>query len=145
MHVSEGNMRDHADHHDAELMLRLYDLRRETKFRQAREWFMGQFQADSIEDLFHKFPSGTPENAYFRMVVSYWDMAGSIVNQGLIKEDFFFENTTELWIVWAKVKALAPAMRERRKNPHIWKNHEELAGRFEKWMDNRAPEALEIL
>src|SRR5271169_2082951 len=137
-------MRDHPDHHDAELLLRLYDLRREARLREAREWYIGKFQAESAEDFSKKFPSGSPENASFRMVVSYWDMAASIVSQGLIKEEFFFENTTEFWIVWAKLKPIAPAMRERRKNPHIWKNLQELAERFEKWMEKRAPEALEV-
>ncbi len=63
----------------------------------------------------------------------------------MIKEEFFFENTSEFWIVWSKVKHLAPAFRERRKNPHIWKNLETLSERFETWMDKRAPEALEAL
>ena len=136
-------MRDHTDHHDAELLLRLYDLRREEKLRKAREWMSAEFRAESLEEFFKKYPRGSPENAFVRMVLSYWDMAASIVNQGLIKEDFFFENTTEFWVVWEKAKHLAPAMRQLRKNPHIWKNLENLATRFEKWMDNRAPEALE--
>jgi hypothetical protein len=138
-------MHDHADHHDAELLLRLYDIRREARLRQAREWYTREFHAGTIEEFLRQYPPGSPENASFRMVVSYWDMASSIVNQGLIKEEFFFENTAEFWIVWAKVKHLAPAMRELRKNPYIWKNLDELAGRFEKWMDKRAPAALEAL
>jgi len=136
-------MHDHADHHDAELLLRLYDLRREARLRQAREWYFREFRAATFEELMHQYPPGSPENASFRMVVSYWDMACSIVNQGLIKEEFFFENTTEFWVVWTKVKHLAPVMRERRKNPFIWKNLDDLAGRYEKWMGKRAPDALE--
>lgn len=138
-------MRGHADHHDAELLLRLYDLRRETRLREARDWFIREFQADSPEDLFRKYPGGSSMNASYRMVSSYWDMTGSIVNQGLIKEEFFFENTTEFWIVWAKLKHIAPRMRELRKNPFLWKNLENLAERYQKWMDKRAPEALETL
>ena len=136
-------MHDHADHHDAELLLRLYDIRREARLRQAREWFTREFRAGTFEELILKYPPGSQENVSFRMVVSYWDMASSIVNRGLIKEEFFFENTTEFWVVWTKLKQLAPAMRERRKNPMLWKNLDDLAGRFEKWMDKRAPEALE--
>lgn len=136
-------MQDHADHHDAELLLRLYDIRREARLRQAREWYIREFHAGTIEEFLHQCPPGSPENASFRMVVSYWDMACSIVNQGLIKEEFFFENTTEFWVVWTKVRHLAPTMRERRKNPFIWKNLDELAGRYEKWMGKRAPDALE--
>ena len=138
-------MQDHPDHHDAELLLRLYDVRREEKLRSAREWYLREYHVESAEDHFLKYPYGAKENAFFRMVVSYWDMAASIVNQGLIKEEFFFENTTEFWVVWAKVKHVAPDIRERRKNPHLWKNLDELAGRYEAWMKKRAPEALGVL
>jgi hypothetical protein len=136
-------MREHPDHHDAELLLRLYDLRREAKLREAREWFMREFQADSFADLMKKYPRGTNENAFFRMVVSYWDMVASIVNHGLIKEEFFFENTREFWVVWEKTKHLVPEARETFKNPLTWTNLEKLAERFEKWINERAPEALD--
>jgi hypothetical protein len=136
-------MRDHPDHHDAELLLRLYDLRRETKLRQAREWFSREYHVESAEEHSQKYPAGSPENANFRMVVSYWDMAASIVSHGLINEDFFFENTTELWVTWTRIKTIVPALRAARKNPLMWKNLEEVAGRFEKWVDKRAPEALD--
>ena len=138
-------MRTHLDHHDAELLLQLYDLRREAKLRQARDWFMREFQADSIEEFYRRFPAGLPENAYFRMTVTYWEMAASIVARGLINEELFFENTAECWIVWEKIKALVPAWRDKRKNPHIWKNLEALAEKYDKWMAQRAPDALETL
>ncbi len=138
-------MREHPDHHDAELLLRLYELRREEKLRRARDWFLREFRAESMEEFQQKFPRGSEENAFFRMVVSYWDMAASIVNHGLIKEEFFFENTNELWVVWQKVKHLAPSAREMRRNPHLWKNLETVAEKFEKWMEQRAPGAVEAL
>jgi hypothetical protein len=138
-------LREHADHHDAELLLRLYDLRREEKLRRAREWYLREFGADSVDDFYHRFPRGSEENTFFRMVTSYWDMAASIVNQGLINEEFFFENTAEFWLVWSKVKTLAPALREKRKNPHVWENLETLCEAFERWMKKRAPQALETL
>ena len=138
-------MRENPDHHDAELLLRLYDLRREEKLREAREWFMREFRAESFSDLLQRYPRGTPENARFRMVVSYWDMVASIVNHGLIKEEFFFENTGEFWFVWEKVKRAVPSARDAYKNPHSWSNLETLAGKFEKWMSTRAPEALQTL
>ena len=138
-------MREHPDHHDAELLLRLYDLRREAKLRQAREWFENEFQAKTLEDFWLRWPLGCQENAFFRMVVSYWEMVASIVNHGLITTDFFFENTGEFWPVWERIKHLAPALREKRKNPLLWSNLETLAGKYEKWMAKRAPEALDAL
>jgi hypothetical protein len=138
-------MRENPDHHDAELLLRLYDLRREEKLRAAREWFVGEFRAESFEDLMQRFPPGSRENANFRMVASYWDMVASIVGHHLIKEEFFFENTTEFWIVWQKIKPLAAAARRVFQNPFYWRNLETLSEEYEKWMAGRAPEALESL
>ena len=134
-------MREHPDHHDAELLLRLYEMRREDRLRQAREWFVGKMQAETFEELMQKYPSGSQENAFLRMTASYWDMAAS----GLIKEEFFFENTAEFWIVWQKIKPLASAARRIFKNPFYWKNLETLSEKYEAWMNGRAPEALEAL
>ena len=138
-------MREHPDHHDAELLLRLYDLRREAKLREAREWFTRDFRAESYADLLARYPRGSEDNARFRMVVSYWDMVASIVNHGLIKEEFFFENTTEFWVVWEKTKPVVAEGREARKNPYIWSNLETLAAKYEQWTNRRAPEALQAL
>jgi hypothetical protein len=131
------------DHFDADLLLRLYELRREEKLRRAREWMIGKFQADSLEDLDRRLPQGSEENAFFRMAISYWDMAASLVNHGLLKEDLFFENTAEFWLIWEKVRHLSPAIREARKNPLAWKSLETLACKYEQWMATRAPEALD--
>lgn len=138
-------MREHPDHHDAELLLRLYEMRREEKLRQAREWFVGKFQAATFEELMQKYPPGSQENAFMRMAASYWDMAASIVLHGLIKEEFFFENTAEFWIIWQKIKPLAPSARRVFQNPFYWKNLETLSEKYEQWMAGRAPDALEAL
>lgn len=136
---------EHPDNFDAELLLHLYDLRRETRLRQGREWFIRKFQAKSYDDYLTQAPAGSEESALFRMTISYWDMAASFVNHGLVNEDLFFENTSEFWIVWDKVRNLAPALRERHRNPTTWKNLEMLAGKYEQWMAKRAPEALESM
>ena len=130
------------DHHDADLLLRLYDLRREEKLRKARDWFMTELQADSLEDLQKRVPMGTEENTYFRMVISYWEMAASLLNHGLIHEDLFFENNGEFWAVWAKVEKLVPEVRKTWKNPMAYKNLEDAAKKYEKWTEKHAPEAL---
>jgi len=136
-------MREHTDQYDAELLLRLYDIRREEKLRRARAWFSQELQAQSPEEFLSKFPPGSEENAYFRMVVTYWEMVGSIVNSGLIKQDFFFQNTGEFFAVWEKIKGMIPATRETFKNPHLWENLEKLANDYEQWMNKRAPEAID--
>ncbi|HEX5413300.1 MAG TPA: hypothetical protein VFZ27_15725 [Terriglobia bacterium] len=135
-------MRVTVDHHDAELMLRLYDLRREEKLRRARDWFIREFEVKPSDDYIKKYPPDSQENAFTRMVVTYWEMVGSIVNSGLIEQDFFFQNTGEFFFVWEKIKPLAPAIRETFKNPLLWKNLEKMAESYEEWMNKRAPEAI---
>jgi hypothetical protein len=136
---------EHPDNFDAELLLRLYDLRREAKLRQGREWFIREFNARSFDDYLAQAPMGSENSALFRMTVTYWDMAASLVNHGLINVDLFFENTSEFWIIWDKVKNVAPTVRANNKNPMVWKNLETLAEKYEQWMAKRAPEALESL
>ena len=139
----EESVREHVDHHDAELLLRLYELRREEKLRRARDWFTREFQAKSTDDYQKKYPSGSEEDAFFRMVVTYWEMVGSIVNSRLIKQDFFFQSTGEFFAVWERIKHLLPKVREAFKNPHLWENLDLMAGNYEEWMNKRAPEALD--
>ena len=132
----------HLDHHDAELLLRLYELRREDKLRRARDWFIAEFRADGQEDLAKRYPPGTEESAFWRMVPSYWEMAASLLNHGLINEDLFFENNGELWAVWIKIEPIVAGIRERIKNPHAYGNLEAAAKKYEAWMEKRAPGAL---
>jgi len=136
-------MREHPDHYDAELLLRLYDLRREARLRKARDWMLREFQASSLDEFLRRYAPGSDENDFFRMVISYWEMAASIVNHGLIKEEFFFENTGEFWTLWAKIKPLAAEAREKWKYPRLWANLESLSQKYEKWVSHHAPEALD--
>ncbi|HKS81573.1 MAG TPA: hypothetical protein VJR23_08700 [Candidatus Acidoferrales bacterium] len=126
-------------HEQVNLMLRLYDTRREPRLREAREWFLANFAPQNSEELMRIAPPMTQENAFLRMVVSYWDMVASIVNRGLIDEDFFFENTGEQWLVWERLKPVVEFWRAMFKNPTLFKNLEEHFNRFEAWREKRAP------
>ena len=117
----------------ANLLLKLYDLRREPRMRQARAWFFVNFDAKTAEEMDKKYPSGSDENASVRMVVSYWEMAASFVNRGLIEEELFFENSGEGRIIWNRVKELVPSLRAARNNPRMWQNLEKLGRRFDAW------------
>ena len=136
-------MKEHPDQYDAELLLRLYDMRREEKLRRAREWFTHEFRAQSAEEFQKNFPMGSEENAFFRMVITYWEMVGSIVNSDLIKQDFFFQNTGEFFGVWERIKDMVPAIRENFKNPHLWENLEIMSSNYEEWMNKRSPGAID--
>ena len=66
-------------HEQANLLLKLYDLRREPRLREARAWYGQHFDAKNTEEMNKKYPIGSEGNAFFRMVVSYWDMAAGLV------------------------------------------------------------------
>src|SRR5436189_2059671 len=123
-------MPNQATYEDANLILRLYELRREEKMRVAREWFMRNYRAKSLEEAMQIIPMGSQENAYFRMVASYWEMAASFVTSGVLNQDLFFESNGELLLVWERVKAILPAFRAMTKNPDSWKNLEKLGSAY---------------
>ena len=127
------------------LMLKLYELRRESRLRQAREWFINNFNATTIEEMMKKYPPGSEGNTNFRMTTSYWDMAANFVNRGLMDEELFFETSGEQWIVWERVKPIVPAWRAAFKNPHVLANLEELCKRMEVWREKRAPGSTEAM
>jgi len=134
-----------ATHEQVNLMLHLYELRREAKLREAREWVSTNFHPKSPEDAMRLTPPGSKENAYMRMVMGYWEMVASIANRGLVDEELFFENSGEQWGVWEAVKALVPAWRATFANPQFLGNLEEHCKRLDAWREKRSPGSVEAL
>src|SRR6188474_3946194 len=99
----------------AELILKLYDLRREETMRKARNWMFG-FNPTSVEDV-EKTMMDPEVGAYLRMVLSYWDMAAAMVNHGAIDADLFNETAGEHMMVFAKIEPLLAELREKFENP----------------------------
>jgi hypothetical protein len=132
-------------HEQVNLLLRLYDIRREPRLREARQWFVSSFFPASAEEAMQQVPPGSQENAFMRMVLSYWDMAANIVNRGLIDEEFFFENTGEQWIIWDRVRPIIAAWRAMFKNPHFAEHLEKHCARLEAWREVRAPGTTEAM
>ena len=126
---------------DANLLLRLYELRREEKMRTAREWFAQNFHFRTVEEFMQKCPSNSSMNAYARMVISYWDMVASFITAGILNQELFFQSQGELLFVWERIRSLVPEMREAAKNPYAYENLETVAKAYIKWMDAKAPEA----
>src|ERR1700739_1461730 len=94
---------------EVNLMLRLYDLRREPRLREARAWFVDHFHAGTPEEVMQKYPQGSQENTYIQMVISYWEMVAGIVNRGMINDELFFESNGEIWIGWERVGGVGRA------------------------------------
>ena len=91
---------------DADLIIKLYDLRRDETMRKARNYFAFEFFPKSVDDVKEILTNvqGYPEqNAYFRQVISYWEMAAAMVNHGSIDQALFFDTNGEFFGVWAKI------------------------------------------
>ena len=106
---------------DAQLILKLYELRREEKLRAARDWFVSKFFPQTVEDV--TALTGA-ENAYYRMVTTYWEMAASFVARGVLNADLFFDSGGEMILVWAKLGELVPRLRKNLGSENLLKNVE---------------------
>ena len=126
-------------HEQVNLMLRLFEMRREAKLREARDWFGANFHVKNVEDAARLCPTGSLENTYMRMVLGYWEMVAGIVNRGLVDEELFFETAGEQWMVWEQVKPAIAGWRAMFSNPKFLSNLEEQCRRIEAWREKRAP------
>ena len=108
---------------DAQLILQLYDLRREAEMRKARSWWFTGFWPRSADD-FLKIVStpGTTENNWLRQVTGYWSMAASFVLHGALNADLFLQPAVsgEMFIVFAKVHPFLKDLREKSGDPHMF-------------------------
>ncbi|MEO8649472.1 MAG: hypothetical protein ABI539_09930 [Acidobacteriota bacterium] len=108
----------------AELILKLYDLRREEVMRKARNWFFG-FDPTSAEEV-SKTMMDPEVGAYLRMVLSYWDMAAALVNHGGIDVDMFNDTQGEHIGVYAKLEPFIADLRKQWEMPDAFANLEKV-------------------
>lgn len=126
-------------HEQAQLHLQVYDLRREARLRQARDWFFKNYHVRTFEDAMRLMTPGTESGAFAGMVLSYWEQACALLNYGLLHEDLFFETSGEFFGVWELVKPIVPQARERFAEKHFLANLEKAAQRYESWSERRSP------
>ncbi len=115
-----------ATYDDAELVLRLYELRREEKLRAAREWFRTKFFPQSMDEVRAIHLSTGMENTSYRMVTSYWDMAASFVAHGILNPELFLESGGEMLLVWAKLGDFVVQVRQEFAAPRFLANVEKV-------------------
>ena len=126
-------------HEQAQLHLQVYDLRRETKLREARDWFQQNYKADTFDEAMRIAPFGTQHGNYVGMVIGYWEQACALLNYGLLHEDLFFETSGEFFGVWEALKPVVPEFRQRFVEQNLLANLEKAAERFEAWSEKRSP------
>lgn len=114
---------------DAEIILKLYELRTEAVMRQARAWVVGQFWPATADDYFAVAGNpGDPNNAFLRQVLSYWEMAAAMVLHGAVSAELFVDCNGEGFLLLAKFAHILDAIRER--NPGFMVKTSELVNRF---------------
>jgi hypothetical protein len=132
-------MESNPTHEQAQLHLQVYEMRREARLRQARDWFFKTYWPESMEESMKIAAPGTEGGTNVMMVFGYWDQACALLNYGLLHEDLFFETSGEFFGVWERVKPILAQGREMWKNQQFLGHLEKAAKRYETWIEKRSP------
>jgi hypothetical protein len=109
----ENDMPKKATANDARLIMELYKLRTEPVMRAARKFMVGDFWPQNYQEFITLMTSfGTEQNAWFRQVLTYWNMAAGMVIQGAVNEELFFATNGEPYFLWAKFGRYIPQARK---------------------------------
>lgn len=115
---------------DAEIILRLYELRREEVMRKARAWVLGEFWPATADDYFAvAMNPADPHNPYLRQVLTYWEMAAALVLHGSVSAELFVDCNAEGFFLLAKLAPILDAVRE--KNPMFMARTSDMIKRFQ--------------
>ena len=126
-------------HEQAQLHLQIFEMRREARLRQARDWFFKNYYADTFEEAMKVAAPMSEGGTNYMMVVSYWEQACAFLNYGLLHEDLFFETSGEFFGVWERVRPTLQQCRERFVSKTFLSNLEKAAQRYETWIEKRSP------
>jgi hypothetical protein len=122
--------KDHPDHHDAELVLRVYELRRDPVMRDSRRALLYEFWPQDADEAVALVRSDHPLNAAYRQVTTYWEMVYGMVRHGIVHAEYFLETNAEGMFVFAK---LAPHLERLRAE------HTPLVLRNAEWVATQCP------
>jgi len=120
-------LKDFPDHHDADLALKLYDLRREAVMRASRTAIVSTFLPASWEDLLAVTKPDHPLNAPFRQVATYWEMVYSMARHGVMHGEFMMESSGEGLLLFTRIEPWLEQYRAQVGNPLAFRNAEWVA------------------
>ncbi|MBZ5720007.1 MAG: hypothetical protein LAO03_06460 [Acidobacteriia bacterium] len=126
-------------HEQAQLHLQVYDLRREARLRQARDWFFKNYFVENLDDAMRLAAPGTEGGAFVGMVLGYWEQACALLNSGLLNEELFFQTSGEFFGIWERCKAIVPYAREKFAYKLYLAEMEKAVQRYETWIEKRSP------
>ena len=119
--------REHADHHDAELAFRAYELRREPVMRESRAAINRDFWPKSSAELLAVIKADHPLNAAWRQTTTYWEMVYGTVKHGIVNADYFMESSGEGMFLFARVAPYLEVFRREIGSPAAFQNAEWVA------------------
>ncbi|HWZ31894.1 MAG TPA: hypothetical protein VNX18_11195 [Bryobacteraceae bacterium] len=130
-----------ATYDDVNLILKLYDMRREETLRAARAWFSSSFKVKTLAEYNALCPPGSEPNAYVRQVTTYWDMVGSFVTAEVLDKELFFQSGRELLFVWTRFQPVIAEFRTAIKDPNYLEHLESVGTAFAEHFKKRNVEA----
>src|SRR5579872_2472628 len=132
-----------ATYDDVNLILKLYDMRREERLRAARAWFSASFKVKTLADFNTLCPTGSETNAFARQVMTYWDMVGSFIEAEVLDRELFDKSGRELLFVWLRVQPFLGEWRAAIKDPNFLENLESVGNAFAGHYRKRSQDAFE--
>jgi hypothetical protein len=122
---------------DADLLLRVFAIMRSDEdFKKAMWWYLEQLDEKSYEAFKKKYPIGSEGRRNFMIFAGYWEVLGTLVNNGLLSEDLLFDM---FGIQWQKAEPIVHGMRKDSKIPRLYENFEVLAKKFAEWEKKHPP------
>lgn len=119
-------LKEAPDHHDADLVLKIYDLRREPVMRESRTLINAKFWPRSVEEAIAVTANDHPLNVAFRQVSGYWEMVYGMARHGIVHADFLVENNGEGLFLFVRVEPYLSAFRSAT-SPRSFRNAEWVA------------------
>jgi hypothetical protein len=113
--------KDYPDHHDAELVIKLYELRREPTMRESRASLIRDFLPKSLDDVLAVMRADHPLNAAYRQCGSYWEMVYGMARHGVIHADFMMESNGEGLLLFTRIEPWLAELRAQG-NPLAFRN-----------------------
>ncbi len=101
----------------AELILKLYDLRRESVMREARSYIGGEFLPSSADELVSIVTTGGRHGSFVLQVYGYWDMVAAFVHNGALDAKLVYDTCQEMYFQYAKIQPYLAEFRQRMNLP----------------------------
>ncbi len=132
-------MKQQGTFDDANLILRLYEIRREDRLRTARRWFAQNCGPATVAEFRAMCLPGTDADEFVRMVVSYYEMVASFVTQGILNAELYFAAGGELGLVYSRMEPILAELRQVTGHPGMYKNLETVGLQYAAYLDLQAP------